>query len=104
MGLGDTAKKIQTVADRAEQLYVQVKDVSERLMGVEESTTETVQRVRTLERELAEQRALVEAIAEEQGVDVAAVETDAVIEEVDPEVDSESPNEGTGETATDEMA
>lgn len=104
MGLGDTAKKIQTVADRAEQLYVQVKDVSERLMGVEESTTETVQRVRTLERELAEQRALVEAIAEEQGVDVAAVETDAVIEEVDPEVDSERPNEGTGETATDEMA
>lgn len=104
MGLGNTAKKIQTVADRAEQLYVQVKDVSERLVGVEKSTTETVQRVRTLERELAEQRALVEAIAEEQGVDVAAVETDAVIEEVDPMADSESPDEGTSETATDEMA
>ncbi|MFQ3294790.1 MAG: putative nucleic acid-binding Zn-ribbon protein [Halobacteriales archaeon] len=104
MGLGDTAKKIQTVADRAEQLYVQVKDVSERLMGVEESTTETVQRVRTLERELAEQRALIEAIAEDQGVDVAAVETDAVIEEVDPTAESESPNGGTSETATDEMA
>jgi septal ring factor EnvC (AmiA/AmiB activator) len=102
MGLGSTAKKLQTVADRAEQLYAQVKDVSERLMGVEESTTETVQRVRTLERELAEQRALVEAIAEEQGVDVDAVETDAVIEDIDATADADG--DETGETPTDETA
>ncbi|MEF8756813.1 MAG: DUF5798 family protein [Halobacteriales archaeon] len=101
MGLGSTAKKLQTVADRAEQLYVQVKDVSERLMGVEESTTETVQRVRTLERELAEQRALVEAIAEQQGIDVDAIETDAVIEAVEP--DAEAQDE-TSESPTDETA
>lgn len=102
MGLGSTAKKLQTVADRAEQLYVQVKDVSERLMGVEESTTETVQRVRTLERELAEQRALVEAIAEEQGIDVDAIETDAVIEDVDPE--AEAADEGSDAAPADETA
>jgi septal ring factor EnvC (AmiA/AmiB activator) len=102
MGLGSTAKKLQTVADRAEQLYAQVKDVSERLMGVEESTTETVQRVRTLERELAEQRALVEAIAEEQGVDVDAVETDAVIEDIDATADVDG--DANGETPTDETA
>jgi predicted nucleic acid-binding Zn-ribbon protein len=88
MGLGSTAKKLQTVADRAEQLYVQVKEIQERLLGVEESTTETVERVRSLERELAEQRALIEAIAEEEGIDVGAVETDAVIEDVNPEVES----------------
>jgi len=102
MGLGSTAKKLQTVADRAEQLYAQVKDVSERLMGVEESTTETVQRVRTLERELAEQRALVEAIAEEQGVDVDAVETDAVIEDIDATADPDG--DANGKTPTDETA
>jgi len=102
MGLGSTAKKLQTVADRAEQLYAQVKDVSERLVGVEESTSETVQRVRTLERELAEQRALVEAIAEEQGIDVDAVETDAVIEDVDP--DAEAADEGSDAAPADETA
>ncbi|MFT4889505.1 MAG: septal ring factor EnvC (AmiA/AmiB activator) [Halobacteriales archaeon] len=102
MGLGSTAKKVQTIADRAEQLYAQVKDVSERLVGVEESTTETVQRVRTLERELAEQRALVEAIAEEQGVDVDAIETDAVIEDVDP--DAGTPDGEVAESPTDETA
>lgn len=102
MGLGSTTKKLQTVADRAEQLYAQVKDVSERLVGVEESTTETVQRVRTLERELAEQRALVEAIAEDRGIDVDAVETDAVIEDVDAEAGT--PKDGAGEVPTDETA
>jgi predicted nucleic acid-binding Zn-ribbon protein len=100
MGLGSTAKKLQTVADRAEQLYAQVKDVQERLIGVEESTTETVQRVRTLERELAEQRALVEAIAEDQGIDVDAIETDAVIEDVDTEAETQT--EPAGEVPTDE--
>jgi predicted nucleic acid-binding Zn-ribbon protein len=102
MGLGSTAKKLQTVADRAEQLYTQVKDVQERLVGVEESTTETVKRVRTLERELAEQRALVEAIAEDQGIDVETLETDAVIEDVDS--NAEPTNERAGEAPTDETA
>ncbi|MDY7083357.1 MAG: DUF5798 family protein [Halobacteria archaeon] len=70
MGLGTTAKRIQQLADLAENLVQQSKELRNRVIGLEESVDETGERVETLETQLEEQRAIIEAMAEQQGVDV----------------------------------
>mgnify|MGYP002762210870 CR=1 FL=1 len=70
MALGGTAKKLQKVIDAAEQLYSKMNEVIERVGKVEKDLEKTSGQVDSIERELAEQRALVEALAERQGVDV----------------------------------
>ncbi|WP_313695015.1 DUF5798 family protein [Halorarum halobium] len=77
MGLGSTAKKIQTVADTAEKLYARVNEMREEVDRMRDTVSTTEQRVERVEGELAEQRALVVALAEERGID-----PDAVVEEV----------------------
>lgn len=99
MGLGSTAKKIQTVADRAEQLYKQLVDVRERVMALEETTTETADRVETIETELEKQRAVVDALAEERGIDVDQVLADAAIEDVDADDETDDDGDGDAENA-----
>lgn len=84
MGLGSTAKKLQTVADIAEKLYAKVNEIRERVEAMQGAVQSTEERVATLERDLAEQRAIVEAIAETQDIDV-----DAVVAEVADEEDAE---------------
>ncbi|WP_135533233.1 DUF5798 family protein [Halostella pelagica] len=111
MGLGSTAKKIQTVADRAEQLYKQLVDVRKRVMELEETTTDTSDRVRDIETELEKQRAVLDALAEERDIDVDQVLADAAIEDVEPSdaaTDGDTPNTNDGTAAasaeTDESA
>ncbi len=70
MALGGTAKKLQKVIDAAEQLYSKMNEVIERIGRVEADLETTSEQVDHIEHELAEQRALVEALAERQGVDV----------------------------------
>lgn len=105
MGLGSTAKKLQTVADRAEQLYKQLKDVRARVINLEESAEETHERVAGLERDLAEQRALLEALAKAEGIDTDRVLAEAAIVDVDAEstVGDETATE-TGDGADDGAA
>lgn len=62
MGLGSTAKKIQRLADRAEDLYTE-------LMATKETVEGSVERIEAVEDELDEQRRLLEAVAREVGVD-----------------------------------
>ncbi|PSP86614.1 hypothetical protein BRC83_00105 [Halobacteriales archaeon QS_1_68_17] len=83
MGFGSTAKKLQKVADAAEDLYAKMNDVRQQLVELRETVETTSDQVESLERDLAEQRAIVEALAAEQGVEVDSVLTDAAIEEVD---------------------
>ncbi|MFC6786112.1 DUF5798 family protein [Halobaculum halobium] len=92
MGFGSTAKKLQTVADLAEKLYAKVNEIRERVEAMQGAVQTTEERVKTLERDLAEQRAIVEAIAEAQDVDV-----DAVLTEVSDEADT--PDEAGAEDA-----
>ena len=73
MGLGSTAKKLQTLADTAEKLYERLNDLRDRVVALEDRTAEARDRVDAVADEQARQRALVEALAEEQGVDVEAV-------------------------------
>jgi len=70
MGLGSTAKKLQKVIDAAEQLYAKMNEVIQRLTKLEEEVETTSRQTDELERELAEQRALLEAVAEAEGIDV----------------------------------
>ena len=73
MGLGGTAKKLQKVADMAEDLYKKTNELREQVVEMRDALSDTNDRVAQLETESVEQRALVEAIAREQGIDVESV-------------------------------
>jgi len=100
MGLGSTAKRVSKVADLAEELYGRVQELRKEVAATRETVTDTNERVDTLERELAEQRAIVEALAAEQGVDPAAV-VEGVTEDEDQGRDAteDEGQDADGETA-----
>ena len=75
--IGGAGKKISTIVELAEELYERVNDLRARMESMSETVDGTADRVEAVEAELAEQRALIEAIAEEQGVDVEAVRESA---------------------------
>lgn len=76
MGLGSTAKKLQQIADMAEDVYARLNQLREQVNETRKTVDETKARVDDMDRELAEQRALVEALAEREGIDVDAVTAD----------------------------
>jgi hypothetical protein len=92
MGLGGTAKKIQKVADAAEKLYAKMNEIIGELKDLREEVEDTSQQVDRVERDVAEQRALVEVLADRRGIDI-----DEVLAEADlpPDPDAE---ESAGET------
>ncbi len=79
MGLGSTTKKIQMLADSAEKMYHRLNEVREQVETTQRTVDETGDRVRNLESEIVEQRAILEAIADELDIDLAAVTADAHI-------------------------
>ncbi|WP_266076687.1 DUF5798 family protein [Haladaptatus caseinilyticus] len=97
MGLGSTAKKIQKVADMAEKLYVKLNELREQMVAIRDSLEATDERVQQLEVENAEQRALIEALASEQGIDVESVLAD--VEPPEP-VDEEGEADESAEATT----
>lgn len=90
MALGGTAKKLQKVASMAEDLYEKLNQLREQLADTRERVEETNDRIAALQQEVAEQRALVEALAEQEGVDVESVLTDAAIDEAEAEAEAEA--------------
>ena len=84
MGLGGTAKKLQKVIDTAEETYTRLDELREQILLMRETLTDTHRRVRGLERELDDQRAVIEALARQEGVDVDSVLAEAAIEEAEP--------------------
>jgi len=73
MGLGSTAKKLQQVVDMAEDVYTRLNQLKEQIAEMRETVTETRDRVDDLDYELAEQRAILDALAEREGIDVEAI-------------------------------
>jgi DNA anti-recombination protein RmuC len=69
MALGDTAKKLQTVADTAEKLYKRLNDLRDQLQTVSERVESTNEQVERIEADLDDQRALLVALAERDGID-----------------------------------
>jgi uncharacterized coiled-coil DUF342 family protein len=99
MGLGGTAKKIQKLADTAEELYRRINQLRDQVQEMQQTTVETRDRVDALESEVAEQRAILEAIAKEQGIDLDSVTAEAHIKQ------AETPNaDGTEDSPVDSGA
>jgi len=71
--IGGAGKKIQTMVELAEELYERTNEMRGKLQETSETVEATAGRVERLEVEVAEQRAILEAVAEGQGVDVEAV-------------------------------
>ncbi|WP_262178643.1 DUF5798 family protein [Haloarcula laminariae] len=90
MGLGSTAKKLQKVTDMADDLYTKLNEQKQQLQELRDTVEETSDRTERIDQEQTEQRALLEAIAEEQGLDTDAILTDAVIEDAEAPADGES--------------
>ncbi len=93
MGLGATAKKIQMLSDTAEDLYHKLTEVLERVRGIETSIEETNERVTTIEHRLDQHGALIEAIAEANGVDVEEVLAAVEAPEAEGETEEEAGEE-----------
>ncbi|MFB6120629.1 MAG: DUF5798 family protein [Halobacteriaceae archaeon] len=85
MGFGSTAKKVQKLADTAEKLYGRLDEVRQQVVETRKTVNDSNERLRELEREMAAQRAVLDAIAEDHDVDVAAVR-----DEVSADAESES--------------
>ncbi|MFB6164626.1 MAG: DUF5798 family protein [Haloarculaceae archaeon] len=81
VGLGNTAKKVQKMVDAAEKLYAKMNELREEVDEMRQKLDATSETVSTLERDAAEQRAILEALADEQGLDVDQVLADAAIDE-----------------------
>jgi outer membrane murein-binding lipoprotein Lpp len=104
MGLGNTAKKLQKVADMAEDVYAKLKELRQEVNATRETVEETAKRTTRLEDELAEQRALIDRLLEANGIDPATVDR----EDAEPPVggdaetdDMEESADGTDETSGD---
>ncbi|OYR53551.1 DUF5798 family protein [Halorubrum halodurans] len=83
MGFGDTAKRIQTLADKAERTYQKINELRSEVEETQTTVLDTSERVQALENEMAEQRAVLDAIAREVGVDLDSVSTEAHIAEAE---------------------
>ncbi|RQG89964.1 hypothetical protein EA462_08120 [Natrarchaeobius halalkaliphilus] len=95
MGLGSTAKKIQGLSDRAEAMYKQVQQLQQRIIGLEEEMDDTHDTVKRLDHQLGEQRALLLAIADKQGIDGEEILAEAAIDEAELEDDSQADDSAT---------
>lgn len=100
MPLGNTARKLQKVADTAEDLYAKLGELREQVTATREAVEETSHRLDRLEAEAAEQRALLEAIAEKQDVDLDAVAATAHIGEAEADEAADSEADTTAESGT----
>lgn len=102
MGLGSTAKKLQKVADMAEDLVGRLNELRDRVIRMEETVDETSNEVSNLQAELAEQRAILESIAEGQGIDVeeATADVETADAEEAPARSSEEQSSGTSTATT----
>ncbi|ERH13651.1 MAG: hypothetical protein J07HB67_02694 [halophilic archaeon J07HB67] len=76
MGLGSTAKKLQKVADIAEQLFKRINAMRSEIQDLQGAVEGAESDAAELRRELAETRALVEAVAESEGIDTEAALAD----------------------------
>jgi len=101
MGFGSTAKKLQQVADMAEDVYARLNQLREQVSEMRETVIETQGRVDELDRELAEQRALLEALAEEQGIDATAITAEVHVVDAEEVAAEDTDDEDAADATTD---
>jgi TolA-binding protein len=103
VGLGDTKKKIQTMIDTAEETYKRLNELRQQVQELRDRVEATSDTVEHMQYDLAEQRALLEALADQQGLDAEQVIADAHIDVAEPDTEggestTESDAADTGET------
>jgi DNA anti-recombination protein RmuC len=103
MGLGGATRKLQKVADMGEELYSRINELREQLLDVRETVDETNRRVAAVENKLDGQAAILEAIAEKEGIDTDEVLTEVAIEEAEA-ASKKDPTDAAGETIPDAEA
>lgn len=101
MGLGGATKKLQKVADMGEELYAKMNEITEQIVEMRETVRDTNERVATLENKLDQQSAIIEALAEKEGIDVDEILTDVAIEEAEPVEPDEDETADDGDDADD---
>ena len=101
MGFGDTAKKIQTLADKAERTYQKINELRAEVEETQTTVLDTSERVQRLENEMAEQRAVLDAVATEVGVNLESVSTEAHITDAEEAAAAEGGDAGGAENAND---
>jgi len=108
MPLGGATKKLQKVADMGEELYAKMNELREQVLTMRETVEDTHRRVERLENKLDQQGAILEALAEQEGVDVDELLTQVAIEEAEPAVtevedagDDQSADDGVEEAIAD---
>lgn len=97
VGLGDTKKKLQKMIDAAEDLYGKMNELRAEVDQLRQTVETTSETVEGMEQELAEQRALLDALAADADIDterVLAAATIATAEE--PDEDSVTGGETSG--------
>lgn len=104
MGLGSTAKKLQKVASIAEDTYKRMNELREQLQQLRGEVERTSQQVDQIEYDLAEQRALIEALAEREDIDVDSVIADANIKDIDVPDEESAGDAPEGEPAGEESS
>jgi uncharacterized coiled-coil DUF342 family protein len=101
MGLGGATKKLQKVADMGDELYSKINELREQIIEMRETVQDTNQRVDALENKLDQQGAILEALAEKEGLNVDELLTEVAIEEAEPAIteaedDADAAESGTG--------
>lgn len=101
MGFGSTAKKLQTVAERAEKVYKRLNKLRDEVEETQQTVDHIENEVAGLKDELREQRAVLYAIAEQEGIDADAVAAETHITEAEgDEAVDDAETAGDGEEAT----
>jgi DNA anti-recombination protein RmuC len=101
MDITGTKKKIQRASKIAEKSYKKMNELLERMQRMEQDLETTSQQVDQMEYEMAEQRALLEALATQQGLDVEQVLDEADLpEEPTADTETEENDDQTAQKAT----
>lgn len=77
MDIAGTKRKVQRLIKVAEESYKKISELLERMERLQNDLETTSRQVDHMEYELAEQRVLLEALAEQRGVDVETVLAEA---------------------------
>ncbi|QLD88382.1 hypothetical protein HWV07_04780 [Natronomonas salina] len=86
MGLGGATKKLQKVADMGDELYSKINELRDQVLEMRATVQHTHERVQTLENKVDQQGAVIEALAEQEGIDVDTIHTQVAIEEAESAV------------------
>lgn len=97
--LGNAGQKISRMVELAETLYEKVVQLREEVQALRETAQETRDRIADLEHEVADQRALLEAVAEAHDLDVEAIREAARDDETAEPDEATEPAEAASGTA-----